>query len=94
MDNLRCLKFLKLLEIMDFLFAPVLSNDHISYLHYLIEDHHLSFHDLYPHCNITPKFHYLVHYPRWINRYNKLIIIGCPKVQHKHQEGRFSWVDS
>lgn len=66
----RWINFLQLLEIVDLLFAPVLSNDHVAYLHFLIEEHHQIFTDLYPDCSITPKFHYMVHYPHWISRYN------------------------
>ena len=53
------------------LFAPVLSEDNVAYLHFLIEEHHKAF-DLYPSCNIIPKMHYMVHYPSWISRYASL----------------------
>ena len=53
----RWLNFLRLLEIIDVLFAPVLSNNLIAYLHFLIEEHHQLFTELYPSCNITPKIH-------------------------------------
>lgn len=39
----RWQNFLLLLEIMDYLFAPVLSDDHVAYLHTLIEEHHMAF---------------------------------------------------
>lgn len=64
----RWQNFLLLLEIIDYLFAPVLSRDHVGYLQILIEEHHQAFTELYPFCNITPKLHYMVHYPDWISR--------------------------
>ena len=67
-DDARWQNFLLLLEIIDYLFAPVLSHDHVAYLGVLIEEHHQAFTDLYPECNITPKLHYMVHYPQWITR--------------------------
>lgn len=65
----RWKNLLQLLEIMDILFAPCLSDDHVAYLHLLIKEHHQAFTDLYPSCNITPKLHYMVHHPHWISRY-------------------------
>ena len=40
---------------MDLLFAPKVSQDEIAYLAVLIEDHHSSFSQHYPSCNIIPK---------------------------------------
>ena len=57
-----------LLTIMDYFLSPVLSTDIVSYLKVLIEDHQRAFADLYPSCPITPKLHYMVHYPEWIIR--------------------------
>ena len=68
-SDLRWKNFLRLLEIIDILFAPVLSEDNVAYLHFLIEAHHKAFVDLYPSCSIIPKMHYMVHYPSWISRY-------------------------
>lgn len=61
--------FLLLLEIIDYLMSPLTSSNAVSYLRMLIEDHHENFKRLYPNCTITPKFHFLIHYPEWINRY-------------------------
>lgn len=41
----------------------------IMYLRHLISLHHLEFKRLYPHNTITPKMHFLVHYPELIARY-------------------------
>ena len=69
------LNFIQLLEIIDIVFAPVISKDTIAYLRVIIEEHHESFIQLYPHCNVTPKMHYMVHYPQWISRYVSKIIL-------------------
>ena len=60
--------FLLLLSIIDIIMAPVVSQDEIAYLRSIIEQHHSGFKGLYPSCSITPKFHYMVHYPEFISR--------------------------
>ena len=60
--------FLLLLTIMDICLAPELDIDVIAYLRDIIHDHHCQFKDLYPHVHITPKLHYLIHYPEWIEK--------------------------
>ena len=40
--------YLRMLEIMDYLMAPEISEDDVSYLKLSIEDHHTAFLDLYP----------------------------------------------
>ena len=61
--------FLLLLTIVNYVLAPVISKDTIAYLSVLIDEHHQVFKDLYPHCRITPKMHYIDHYPESIERY-------------------------
>ena len=60
--------FLTLVTITDYLLAPVISQDEIAYIRFLIEQHHSEFKVLYPNCSITPKFHFMVHYPEFISR--------------------------
>lgn len=61
--------FLRLLCIMDYVFAPVVSTDCIEHLKELIQEHHEAFTELYPSSRIIPKMHYLIHYPECIERY-------------------------
>lgn len=63
-DDAKWLNYLRLLEIMDFVFAPKVDQEDCTYLESLISDHHLSFQKLYPHTRITPKMHYMIHIPR------------------------------
>lgn len=61
--------FLKLLSLMEYIFAPVTTADKTVYMELLIEDFLSDFVRLYPERPLTPKMHYLVHVPMWIRRY-------------------------
>ena len=56
--------FLDLLDIVDLLLAPELTEDCVAHLSTLIMDHHNQFCQLYPHASVTPKMHYMVHMAR------------------------------
>ena len=55
--------FLLLLRICDIVFSPIIPKGYCSVLRILIEEHHSLFSKLYSNTSITPKFHFLVHYP-------------------------------
>ena len=55
--------FLLLLEILKICVSSVFSDDLVEYLAFLIE---MSFCKCYPHKNILPKQHYLLHFPSQI----------------------------
>ena len=74
-DNEHWLNFLALLQVIDYLFAPVISHESVDHLRVLIGNYHYTFKSLYPDCNIIPKMHYMVHYPDWIVRLVKMICI-------------------
>lgn len=63
--------YLSHLEIVDEIFAPVYSEDRIGYLKMIIEDFLYDFKSLYPNRHLTPKMHYLVHMPTWIQWYGQ-----------------------
>lgn len=65
-DNPQWINFLRLLGIMDILFAPRISKELCTYLESMISDHHLMLRQLYPDVHITPKLHYMIHLPRLI----------------------------
>ena len=56
--DVRWQNFLLLSEIIDYIFAPVLSLDHVAYLHVVIEEHHRTFTEQCPYGSITIKMHY------------------------------------
>ena len=58
--------FIRLLEIMDYLFARTFLAEDCGYLESLISDHHMAFKELYPDVNITMKMHSMIHMPRLI----------------------------
>jgi len=52
---------LKLMNIVDILFSPCVSDDYVAYVATLIHDHHHEFHRIYPTCSVIPKMHFMVH---------------------------------
>lgn len=63
-DDERWSNYLRLMEIVDLLFCPQVSEDCAEYLAALISDRHETFVDLYPNNNVIPKMHFMVHMPR------------------------------
>lgn len=51
-DDAKWRLFLNLMEIMDYLFSPKITEDHAAYLSILINDHHQDFAEVYPDYNI------------------------------------------
>ena len=62
-----------LLSILDICTSHSCSADTVAYLTTLIEEHYLLFKEVYPHASITPKMHFLVHYPEQILRFGPVI---------------------
>ena len=58
--------FIRLLDIIDILFARQIPVEECGYLESLISDHHLTFKQLYPQASITMKMHSMIHLPRLI----------------------------
>ena len=65
-DDERWLNYLLMMDIVDLLFCPTISEDNAVYLAALINDHHERFTTLYPDNNILPKMHFMIHMPRLI----------------------------
>ena len=55
--------YLQLLQIVDLLFAPSISEDEVGYLSVLITEHHQKFVFLYSNSMLLPKHHYMIHMP-------------------------------
>ena len=65
--------YILLLKICSIATSWQIKPDTISYLSVLIEEHHTQFKSLYPDRTITPKMHYMLHYPSQMVRYGPLI---------------------
>ena len=63
-DDEHWQNFLVLMEIVDHLFCPQVTEDQAAYVATLISDHHHDFCELYPDHSIIPKMHFMVHMPR------------------------------
>ena len=59
---------------MEYIFAPVLTFDKMDYLQVMIQDFLIEFKRLYPERPLTPKAHYLIHFPNWAKRYENMCI--------------------
>ena len=77
--------FLMLRDIMDIVFAPVITVGMTDYLRCLIEDHHRLFAVCYPSQAFLPKHHFMVHYPTAILRVGPLSHIWTMRFEAKHQ---------
>lgn len=67
-DDEKWINLLLLLDIVDRVLAPICSMSIVADLRHLIHVHHLEFKRLYPDRMITPKMHFLTHYPEMIAR--------------------------
>jgi hypothetical protein len=67
------LSFLLLLRICEIAISPISTPDTVAYLKLLVEEKLMVFKQLYPQSNITPKFHYMIHYPTQIENFGPLI---------------------
>ena len=65
--------FPKLIEIVQIAYSPTVSDDVVSYLHVIIEEHHIAFITLYPNASFIPKLHYIIHYPEQILTHGPLV---------------------
>nr|XP_047139729.1 uncharacterized protein LOC105845782 isoform X3 [Hydra vulgaris] len=61
-----------------------ISADNLSYLQLLVESFVQTFVELYP-GKLTPKLHFLLHYPRLIADYGPLRYLWCMRFEAKHQ---------
>ena len=63
-DDEHWLSFLLMLEIVDHLFSPQVTEDQAAYVACLIAEHHQDFRELYAGHSVIPKMHFMVHMPR------------------------------
>ncbi|KYN16073.1 hypothetical protein ALC57_11682 [Trachymyrmex cornetzi] len=65
-DNIYWQLYLLILHILDIVMAPRISISETILLQEMIHEHHKLFLFLFPERHLTPKQHFLVHYPRVI----------------------------
>ncbi|XP_065666537.1 uncharacterized protein LOC136087522 [Hydra vulgaris] len=82
-SNMYWLLYLQLRDIADYIFAPKISKTVLSYLQFLVEHFLQNFIELFPN-NLTPKFHFMLHYARLINEYGPLRYLWCMRFEAKH----------
>ena len=68
---------LELIELVNLIFAPVITTLGIEDLKAKIDFHLTQFKVLFPEMNLLPKHHYLIHIPRSILRTNHQILLLC-----------------
>lgn len=78
--------FLGLREIIEYVCAPRLTDDHLNCLEDSIESWLHLFSTVFPHCRMTPKFHYLIHYPSEMRKHGPLRHVWTLRFENKHQE--------
>ncbi|KAF3857496.1 hypothetical protein F7725_009355 [Dissostichus mawsoni] len=75
---------LELIEIVQIVFAPVISLQTVLRLKQMIEQHLKQFKQLFPDKNVTPKQHYMLHLPTQILSLGPLTRHMCMRFESKH----------
>lgn len=60
------MNYLQLLEVVDYLMAPEITEDEVAELGVLVHQHHTLFSTLYTSASVLPKHHFMIHMPRLI----------------------------
>ncbi len=83
-DNNQWNLYLLLRDIMDYLMCHKIPRRVLPYLQLLVENFVQTFVELFP-GKMTPKLHFLLHYPRLIREYGPLRFVWCMRFESKHQ---------
>ncbi|KAL2076343.1 hypothetical protein ACEWY4_028044 [Coilia grayii] len=75
---------IKLIEIVQIVFAPVLSIATVCRLKQLIQDHLSDWKALFPDRSVTPKQHYMLHLPSQIKLLGPMVRHMCMRFESKH----------
>ncbi|XP_050988379.1 uncharacterized protein LOC127179124 [Labeo rohita] len=75
---------LLLLQIVNIVFSPVLTEGLTVYLKHLIAEHHRLFKCLFPDRNLLPKHHLMMHYPRCIRNIGPIVHMWSMRFESKH----------
>ena len=83
--NKNWLLLLLLLQIINIIFSPSVTLGMTVLLKHLIMEHHDLFKQLYPHRNLIPKHHFMIHYPACIRKIGPLIHMWSMRFEAKHK---------
>lgn len=84
MDDKHWELLLLLLSCMELIFSPSLTVAATLYLSKIIEEHHCLFLELYPHLHLRPKHHFMLHYPRVIQKLGPLRQFWAMRFEARH----------
>ncbi len=73
---------LLLIQIVNIVFSPIVTNGMTYYLKHLIKDHHKLFKSLFSEKRLIPKHHFMLHYPRCIRKIGPLLHVWCMRFKH------------
>jgi hypothetical protein len=66
--------------------SPICNNDTKINLKYVIAEHHYNFFRLFPTASMTPKMHYLLHFPEQLELHGPLRMHWTMRFESKHSE--------
>ena len=72
-------------EVMMFVFSRCVSREDLAYIEQKIEALRICINEHFPRITVTPKFHYLIHYPTMMTRFGPLRNLWCMRFEAKHQ---------
>lgn len=75
---------LLLLQIVNIVFSPVITDGMIIFLKHIIVEHHQLFKRLFPARNLLPKHHFMMHYPRCIRNIGPILHMWSMRYEAKH----------
>lgn len=84
-DDKHWYLLLLLLQIVNIIFSPVLTEGMTIYLKHLITEHHQLFKKLFPEKNLLPKHHIMIHYPQCIRKVGPILHMWCMRYEAKHK---------
>lgn len=71
-------------DITELVVSPIHTEDSISYLDTLISEHRHRLLEVFPDFRLTPKFHFLEHYPDMIKCFGPLVCVWTMRFEAKH----------
>lgn len=76
---------LLLLQIINIIFSPKITDGMTICLKHLIVEHHRLFKMLYPNRRLIPKHHFMIHYPRAIRKIGPILHFWAMRFEAKHR---------